>query len=204
MHPISTVEEKAFQDIFKLINPHYQVPGRSKLIDLLRKKASERKEQLIKWTKSAQYPSYAVDLWKSATTKDYYIALSIHWIDKDWNLNCPVIAFRKVIGDHTAESIGAICANILQEFLGTNPFSGVADGGEIDSVSVTVQLLNCVIEERRCVCHLLNNAVKDLICNNFSNNSWIDDLRRFIGHINHSNPFKEAWDSACLEYLEKL
>jgi hypothetical protein len=149
-------------------------------------------------TKSAKYPSYAGDLWKSKAKK-YYVAISLHFIDESWILRSPLIAFKQIIGPHTADAVGSLCADVLKDFLGdgVTPFSGVFDGGDIKSVDYTADTLQCTIEKRRCVCHILNNAIKKIILEFFGHKKHIEDWRCFVSRINFSNGCKESWDTIC-------
>lgn len=112
---------------------------------------------------------------------------------------------KHILGRHTAVAVGKLVASVLREFLGENitPFAGVLDGGDIASVSETANLLNCKIEERRCICHILNNAVKKLILTFFGDSTYVLDWRTFVSHINFSNSFKELWDETCLKMYNK-
>ena len=88
---------------------------------------------------------------------------------------------------------------------GITPFSGVTDGGEIASVKETAKSylfycmflicyreLKCHIEDRRCICHQLNNIIKKMLCDYFLK-SFIIPWRGFIKLIKKSDSFKKAW-----------
>jgi hypothetical protein len=67
-----------------------------------------------------------------------------------------------------------------------------------------IRELECVIEDRRCLCHMLNNCIKDIIQRNLKDN-YIADWKRFVSQIHQSNPFKELWDEICMtEYQKKV
>lgn len=120
-------------------------------------------------------------------------------------------------GSHTAQNVGELIAQCLRPFFGNGvtPFSGVLDGGDIASVRYTAQYyhsyclskffraLQCQIEDRRCLCHLLNNMIKKIIEKPLDGN-YLKEWRSFVGHIHSSNPFKELWDKCCnLVYQSK-
>lgn len=48
------------------------------------------------------------------------------------------------------------------------------------------------IEERLCLCHQLNNAIKKMIQEHFGE-TYLTELRQFIAQINYSNPFHELF-----------
>jgi len=100
--------------------------------------------------KTADFPSYAADLWKSAAG-DYFLSIGLHWIDTNWELQSFITHCVHVTGDHTgtkfdfisltgiAISIGKLVGKCLLDCLtpGVKPFAGVTDGGEIASVGET-------------------------------------------------------------------
>ncbi len=92
-------------------------------------------------------------------------------------------------------------AEIITPFLGplSQLHSGVTDGGEITSVKHTEaalpksnKYLN-TIEERLCLCHRLNNAIKRTL-NDYFGRNYLSEWRAFVTHINFSNPFNELFE----------
>lgn len=51
--------------------------------------------------------------------KDYYVAITVQFIDNDWKLRNIPVAFAHITGPHTAKAIGEIVADKLSFFLGT-------------------------------------------------------------------------------------
>ena len=88
----------------------------------------------------AKYPCYAADLWKSRA-KEYYVAISMHWIDDFWRLHSPTVAMPQIKERHTAENVGTLIGKTLEPFLGNciTPYTGVLDGGDISSVPFTAK-----------------------------------------------------------------
>jgi hypothetical protein len=74
----------------------------------------------------------------------------------------------------------------------------VTDGGEQASVKSTKEFLPkkhlymLHIEERLCLCHQLNNAIKRMI-QDFFGTVYLTEWRHFISQINYSNPFNELF-----------
>ena len=56
----------------------------------------------------------------SLTLKDYYLSITIHFINSDWKLISYPVAFAKVVGPHTAEAIGHLVGDLLSPYLGNN------------------------------------------------------------------------------------
>ncbi len=82
------------------------------------------------------------------------------------------------------------------------PVAGVTDGGEIASIKYTAQLFNSDIEERYCLCHMLNLVIKKFIEDYFAD-SYLIQIRSFISQINYSNPFNISWNDACIATFKK-
>lgn len=127
------------------------------------------------------------------------------------------VAFKQIVGPHTAEAVGSFVADILKPFLGKGflflirvnfvapdsfPFAGVVDGGDIASVKFTAQRLNCVIKDNTCICHKLNNLIKRMLGDYFEE-IYLNEWRVFVQRTNQSNPFKEAWEKCCLLQYDK-
>jgi len=150
------------------LNPAYILPSRSTVTRLFDEEFEERIDKLHSLCKSAKYPSYTADLWKSIAG-DYYCSIGFHFIDDNWILHAIVTHCKHVIGSHTAKNIGRLVGECLQECLGKgiSPFAGVTDGGEIASVNETAQFLECEIQDRTCICHQLNNIIKKMLSDYF-------------------------------------
>ena len=44
------------------------------------------------------------------------IAITDHWVDKNWKVHSTLIAIREIEGDHDGENISEIVHTILKEF----------------------------------------------------------------------------------------
>jgi hypothetical protein len=81
------------------------------------------------------------------------------------------------------------------------PFAGVVDGGDIASVKYTASKLNCNIKDNTCICHLINNIIKRML-NDYFEEHYLVEWRKFIKRIRKSHPFSETWDTCCELCLE--
>lgn len=84
--------------------------------------------------------------------------------------------------------------------------SGVTDGGEITSIKHTAASLPkenkymATVQERLCLCHRLNNAIKGTLQSYFGT-TYIQTWRAFITRINFSNPFNELFEECKRKQL---
>jgi hypothetical protein len=152
--PFRSVEKPGFVEFMKMLEPTYKLPVKSTIKMSINDLYLERVEevyfvivcfltiifQLKKLTKAAAYPSYTADLWKSRT-KEYYVAVTLHWIDDSWTLHGRPIALAHIVGRHTALHVGQCVGQQLKQFLGDGitPFAGVIDGGDVSSVPKTAE-----------------------------------------------------------------
>jgi hypothetical protein len=159
--------------------------------------------------------------------KDYFIAITLQFIDNEWRLwNIP-LAFTEVVGPHTKEAIGSLIAQVLSFYLGVNlnstsvdfsfyfmsvepnfpgenvrPFAGVIDGGDIACVKETAKILGCEIKDRTCICHMLNNIIRRMLDDYFEDN-YLAKWRPFVRRLRQSKPFEELWNECCRVSLGK-
>jgi len=200
--PLNTVNKTGFLSLLRIIKPAYVPPSRPKLQELLDDHFQMKQQLLRELCQKTDFISYTTDLWKS-DAKQYYISIALHFIDRFWKYHSVLVATSQVQGSHTKDRISAIVADKIVPFLGpqTKIHSGVTDGGEISSVRFTSDALpdsrklSGKIENRLCVCHQLNNAVKRFLKDNLEV-SYLLPWRSFIAHLNYSNPFFEFF-SVC-------
>ena len=59
--------------------------------------------------------SFTFDGWTSSNMTPY-IAVTAHYVDKDWQLRRHLIAFRNLPGSHTGLNIATLLYNIICEY----------------------------------------------------------------------------------------
>jgi hypothetical protein len=203
---IALVENEDFIEFITSLNPTYKLPSRTLLRDFILKEAEIVKKEARRIAQKNGNFSFCIDLWKSKA-RDYYVSVTVHFINDDWKLINFPIAFHKIVGSHTAEAIGYLVGDLLSSYLGKGafPFAGVVDGGDISSVKHTSKKLNCPspIKDETCICHQMNNIIKRMVID-YLEEHYLNDWRTFIKRIHKSNPFSEEWDRCCnILYNEK-
>lgn len=103
-------------------------------------------------------------------------------------------------------NIGALVAEKIKPFLGkeTVVHSGVTDGGELASIKHTSaelgdRFLKNNIEERHCLCHILNNAIKKFLLDYFGQVCMLSFCYWRL-YLNYSKQFRR-FDSFPLRYI---
>jgi hypothetical protein len=203
--PFTCVEKEGLQNLVSTLRPGYALPSSGTLTKLVKLRFKDETQKLKQFCKAQKYLSYTADLWKSPA-KDYYLSVALHFIDDNWNLHCPLIATKHVIGDHKKDTIGKLVGKLIAPFLGPQSVvvAGVTDGGEITSIKHTGDSFKLLylgkLRERLCLCHRLNNAIKGLLKDYFGD-TYLTQWRSFISRINASNPFKELFEECKLTVL---
>lgn len=105
MLPISTVENKGFNKLIKVIDPRYDLPGRKHFSrTVLPRLYAECREMVEKELQTVSYFATTSDMWSSRTSEPY-MSLTIHFIDKEWNLQSKCLQTAYFPEDHTGEII---------------------------------------------------------------------------------------------------
>jgi len=195
--PLSVVDHPAFIELLSTACPTYKLPTRNTLRSRIIGEAANIKNMIKTKTVNCRSPSYCADLWKSKA-RDYYVGITLQFIDDEWKLwNIP-LGFPQIIGRHTAVAVGSVIADVLQFYLGEGctPFAGVIDGGDIACVKETAKKLNCEIHDETCICHQLNNIIKKML-NDYFEKYYLQCWRTFVKRLHQSKPFEDLWVQCC-------
>jgi hypothetical protein len=101
--PLSTVENSDFRDIISKI-PQSQQLSTKKLKTLLQSLVHVVTQNTVETFKN-HFVSLTTDCWTSNSAVSF-VALSVHYIDKDWKLQKRHLSCTKLSGKHTAINIG--------------------------------------------------------------------------------------------------
>ena len=84
MIPINTVEKPGF---CSMVDPQYEVPSRKYFSrTALPSLYAETRERVTKELQEAEYYSVTTDLWSSIGKLEPYLAVTVHYINKEWEL----------------------------------------------------------------------------------------------------------------------
>ncbi len=108
MLTISTVENKGFKSMVKVMDPRYQLPGRKHFSQTaLPQLYVECREALEKELQNVSYFTTTSDMWSSRTSEPY-MSLTAYFIDRqDWILKSKCLQTAYFPEDHTGEIIAA-------------------------------------------------------------------------------------------------
>ncbi|CAB5175595.1 unnamed protein product [Rhizophagus irregularis] len=114
--PFNVTENKEFRDMVTFIRPGIHVPS----ADTLRRDANDNfnAAKYIFKQELQEAPgrlSFTVDAWTSKNQIPF-LGISVHWINKKWELKCTTLDFCVLSGSHTGANLSEKFLNTLQDF----------------------------------------------------------------------------------------
>ncbi|XP_052753998.1 E3 SUMO-protein ligase ZBED1-like [Galleria mellonella] len=159
LQPLQIVENKGFIKYTQTLNPHYEIPSRKKLTQMLEDRylicSTELKEKL----KDVLDIALTTDIWSSDSQKSF-ISVTAHFIQYS-KLRSMVISTKELPEQHTAENIANILRTILSDWKIYDKIVTVVT----DNASNMKKAVNDYLNKRNhfCIAHTINLAVKDCL-----------------------------------------
>ena len=113
IRPIATVEREGFKDMIKLLEPGYEVPCRKYFTQLLHTKYESGVTSLRKVIKDEI--EAMGNIWTSLTNESY-ISVTVHYINKEWEMASYILDTATFPGHHTGVLIAQKLKDILSKF----------------------------------------------------------------------------------------
>ena len=105
MRPIRIVECPGFRSLINFLEPGFVMPGRKTISSIIHLQHEQGKKKLIKMLdKDASSIALTTDIWTS-TSVEAFMALSAHYITRDWKSVCCVLETKFFPGSHTGIAI---------------------------------------------------------------------------------------------------
>ncbi|CAH9085784.1 unnamed protein product [Cuscuta epithymum] len=109
------------------------------------------------------------DIWEDDFHHLYYLDLTAHYIDEDWNMHKRVLAFREFNDRHTAEHIYILIERILIEYNLIDKVFAIGFDNATNNTAAIPRLrelcgANSLMGRffhQRCACHVINLCVQD-------------------------------------------
>jgi len=92
--PISVVENCSFRELCTALNPRYSATSNKKIKEIINATATQVRQHLKDLVRD-QDCHLTTDLWQSIT-KNFFIAVTCHFIDKEWNIHSLTICVDKL------------------------------------------------------------------------------------------------------------
>lgn len=114
--PINFFDDETTQNFFNLINSDLNYPRRNVLAGLLESNFVEMRDNLKSvLTKNKSKIAFTMDAWWARSKTSYY-AVTVHFIDDEWDLMSTVLDMLPSEGRHTGKDIAGIFQNALEFF----------------------------------------------------------------------------------------
>ena len=115
--PISTVEKPGFKHMVSKLNPRYQLPSRRHFSDFeIPRLYSHVKDNIVAASlKDATFFAATTDFWTSGTCHPY-LTITVHFIDREWDLKSFSLDTAALYEDHTGENIACAITDVLDNW----------------------------------------------------------------------------------------
>ncbi|XP_046559440.1 E3 SUMO-protein ligase ZBED1-like [Haliotis rubra] len=156
LRPCSTVENDSFVELLRVLEPKYNVPGRTyftgKVVPELYK---ECKMEVENGLRKATAVAITTDGWTSRAPESY-ITVPCHYISGDWKLVNNVLQTNAIYESHTGANVGEILSDAVKEWKleRSEPVVCVTD----NAANMTVAVKEAGLKHVKCFAHTINLA----------------------------------------------
>ena len=114
--PFTIIEEISFQNFVDTLYPAIKLPSantiKNHIINIYDSEIKKIKEVIQNIPGKI---SYTIDIWTSPSAKSF-LAITAHFMDKEWKLQSILLDFVQIWGSHTGENIKNIFVSCLENF----------------------------------------------------------------------------------------
>ena len=116
MMPFNIVEQPGFKKLVSKLDERYQVPSRKYFTKTaIPALYIDTRGKIAESVKNVEYFSITTDMW-SSNTMEPYLAVTIHFIDKEWELQSYCQQTTFVPEDHTADNLVVVLQGVLESW----------------------------------------------------------------------------------------
>uniref|UniRef100_A0A1I7WLG7 BED-type domain-containing protein n=1 Tax=Heterorhabditis bacteriophora TaxID=37862 RepID=A0A1I7WLG7_HETBA len=180
-----SIESPSFIKMIGKINKKVKVPSRREICgSLLENSYAESKNSIIADMKD-QAISLNTDMWTNKSGKISLLAISAHFVNKEWCRWNIIIAAKHFVRRHTGEEMTATIEKTLEEMSVTDIVGLTTDSAA--SMKKTARLLK--IEHIPCLAHLYHLIVSNAL-NCWVSKHLIKSVKKFVSKIHKIDKFK--------------
>jgi hypothetical protein len=192
---LSKVEKKPFRALITALDPRVKIPDRKALLELLEREKISL-EPILEEITAGQEEAVTVDGWTDVSNRTYY-ALTRHFIDADWELNCLSVSCILHDGQTKEENLEMLINELLEKANVKEPVALVSDCEPV-MVATGRRFTARKIHHNGCIAHRLETVTKILIeCDDVA--PTMKRSRRLVGFFNGSSQA-----AAVLEKLSRM
>jgi zinc finger BED domain-containing protein 1 (E3 SUMO-protein ligase ZBED1) len=181
LQPFSVVEDTGFKEFVNMLNPGYKIPNRHSISKTLIPAAYEKCVNEVKETISNELVTACLttDCWTSRDNKSY-IAITVHFIDNNFNLKSILLSCHSLIENHTSENLAEQINKTLNAWnLKNKIVFSVSD----NAYNIQNALAQLKFKHFGCFAHTLNLIVQ---CALKKENDLIDKVKNICTHFRKS------------------
>ena len=116
MMPFNIVERPGFQKLLNKLDDRYEIPSRKYFTKVaIPALYTSTRGRIAESLKSVEYYSITTDMWSSSKMEPY-LAVTIHFVDKEWVLQSHYLQTVFVPEDHTAENLVPVFQGVLESW----------------------------------------------------------------------------------------
>ena len=183
-----TVEKDSFLKLLKGFDSRYQCPSRNYFSKTaIPELYLQEKAGITDALKTIPYISCTTDGW-SSLAKDPYMSLTVHYIDKDWQLESKCIATTYLPESHTADNIVNFLNETLTEYR--------IEKSKIVSITTdSAANMICACEKFKrtrvsCFGHILHNAITTTLKKDEAITNLTTACRKIVSVFSYSFLYK--------------
>lgn len=170
-YPFNIVEHEYFEYFCNGLNPDFKLPSRNTVRSDIIKIHGEMREKVYAMLDELRCRlTLTTDIWTSDSQNFAYAALTVHYIDDEWELNKKILNYKMIGWPHDGESLFKFISQLIMEWnLDKKLFAMVVDNAA--SNNYMVRTLMSWLSDKipcggdffhvRCSAHILNLIVQD-------------------------------------------
>ncbi|XP_072389901.1 E3 SUMO-protein ligase ZBED1-like [Diabrotica undecimpunctata] len=160
LQPFSIVDDEGFRRLVAALDPSYKIPSRTTFSrDLMDRKYKDIIEKVKVQMSQAEFVCLTTDTWTSRSV-DNYMAITAHYIDKDWILRTVLLGCFHFSNQHTSENLRNQIINVVQEWEIANKIQAIVTD---NARNITSAIKLTGWSHLPCLAHTINLIVQDAL-----------------------------------------
>ncbi|WVZ75364.1 hypothetical protein U9M48_023422 [Paspalum notatum var. saurae] len=171
-YPLSIVDHVGFRKFCAALQPLFKVVSRNTIRkDILDMYEVQKLSLMNSFQQGQSRIAVTTDMWTANHQKKGYMAVTVHYIDDNWNLKSYLLRFLYVPHPHNAEVISEVLHDILCDWriekkVSTITLDNCSTNDNVmkelqDKMPLSSLMLRGRLIHMRCAAHIINLAVKD-------------------------------------------
>ncbi|XP_065177356.1 uncharacterized protein LOC135808138 [Sycon ciliatum] len=189
MRPLNIVNDDGLTRLLRFMEPRFNVPSRTHIASVVKRKHSDGKEEVKARMKSARRVAVTTDGWTSKAVRSYS-TFTAHFLDDNWDLQSVVLGTRPLDDRHTAVNIAAQLKEIVEEFGISERVVAIVHDEARNMVAASTLLQadsDSDVQGVVCAAHMLQTCLRHALDSSKPVQKLLAEGRRLVGHFHHSS-----------------